>query len=143
MRRAVGVAVVGVTAALALAACAGSDVTAARLDNAIAPTFANLYVCQQALIGKSLPSTPQASASCHRSGRDAPQTGAGADWICQLLLQVGTSLTQYTYELTVQATGCYTADGPPGLVGQVTLTTPAGATRVNPLFAFDGCFDAW
>ena len=43
MRRAVGVAVVGVTAALAMAACAGSDVTAARLDNAIAPTFANLY----------------------------------------------------------------------------------------------------
>jgi hypothetical protein len=143
MRRFVGIAVASIAAALSLAACGGPDVTAARIDNAIAPTFGRLYARQQALVGRSLPSTPQTSASCHRSGRDAPTTGAGSDWLCQLLLQVGTSLTQYTYELTVQATGCYTAEGPPGLVGQVTLTTRAGVTRVNPLFAFDGCFDSW
>ncbi len=143
MRRVLGVAVASVAAALSLAACGGPDITAGRLDNAIAPTFARLYARQQSLLGRSLPSTPQSSASCHRSGRGSPTTGAGADWLCQLLLQVGTSLTQYTYELTVQATGCYTADGPPGLVGQVTLTTRAGVTRVNPLFAFDGCFDSW
>jgi hypothetical protein len=143
VRRLAGFAGTAIAAALLLTACGGPDITEARLDNAIAPTFANLYARQQALLGKSLPSTPQTSASCHRSGKDAPMTGAGADWICQLLLQVGTSLTQYTYELTVQATGCYTADGPPGIVGQLTLTSHSGATRVNPLFAFDGCFDSW
>ena len=143
MRRAAGIAVASVAAAVALAACGGADVTAGRLDNAIAPTLAICTARQQALIGRPLPSAPQTSASCHRSGRNAPTTGAGSDWTCQLLLQVGTSITQYTYQLTVQATGCYTAEGPPALVGQLTLTTPAGATRVNPLFAFDGCFDSW
>ncbi len=107
MRRFVGVAVASMAAALSLAACGGPDVTAGRLDNAIAPTFGRLYARQQALLGRlSLPSSPQTSASRHRSGRDAPTTGAGSDWLCQLLLQVSTSLTQYTYELTVQATGC-------------------------------------
>jgi len=48
----------------------------------------------------------------------------------------------YTYELTVKANGCFVADGPPALVGGRTITTPQGSERVNPLFAFDGCFES-
>ena len=141
MKRIAGVSVAVIVAALALAACGGPDITAARVDDALGPTFAHLYQHQQDLLGKPVSATPQASASCHRSGQPATATGAGDDWTCVVLLQVGQPVAQYTYELNVQADGCYTADGPPALVGSKTLTTPAGAKRVNPLFAFDGCFD--
>lgn len=143
MTPAAGAAATAIAAALLLGACGGADITQAALDNAVAPTFAHLYQRQQVLVGKSIPALPQSSATCHRSGIHAPTTGAGDDWICSLLLQVGGSLTLYTYELNVQANGCYTADGPPGLVGGRTLTTKSGSVRVNPLFAFDGCFDSW
>jgi hypothetical protein len=141
MKRGGGVAVAAIAGALALAACGGPDITAGRVDNAVGPTFAALYQHQQNLLGRPPPAPPQASASCHRSGQGAEATGAGDDWICVLLLQVGLPVGQYTYELNVQADGCYTADGPAALVGNKTLTTKTGAKRVNPLFAFDGCFD--
>jgi hypothetical protein len=137
----VGVIPAALAGALALASCVGPDITSARLDDAVGPTFAHLYQHQQDLLGKPASATPQASASCHRSGQSVAATGAGDDWVCVILLQVDQPLAQYTYELNVQANGCYTADGPPALVGNKTLTTSTGAKRVNPLFAFDGCFD--
>jgi hypothetical protein len=141
VKRLVAAAAAAVVAALLLAACGGPDITAGRLDDAVGTTFAHLYQRQQDLLGKPVSATPEASASCHRSGQPPTATGAGDDWICTVLLQVGQPLAQYTYELNVQADGCYTADGPPALVGNKSLTTPAGTQRVNPLFAFDGCFD--
>jgi hypothetical protein len=141
VKRFLGVAAAAVAAALALTACGGPDITSARVDDALGPTFAHLYQHQQNLLGKPPSATPQASASCHRSGQGTSATGAGDDWVCVVLLQVGLPVGQYTYELNVQADGCYTADGPPALVGNKTLTTPTGTKRVNPLFAFDGCFD--
>jgi hypothetical protein len=141
VKRWAGAAVVAVAAALGLAACGGPNITSGRVDDALGPTFASLYRHQQELLGKTPSTTPEASASCHRSGQSAAATGAGDDWICTVLLQVGAPVAQYTYEVNVQANGCYTADGPPALVGNKSLTTPAGTKRVNPLFAFDGCFD--
>jgi hypothetical protein len=141
VKRLLGTAGVAVAAALVLAGCGGPDITAGRVDDAMGPTFAHLYQHQQDLLGKAVSATPEASASCHRSGQPPTATGAGDDWICVVLLQVGQPVAQYTYELNVQADGCYTADGPPALVGNKTLTTPTGAEQVNPLFAFDGCFD--
>jgi hypothetical protein len=141
MKRFVGAAVATIAGVLALTGCGGPDITAGRVDNAVGPTFAALYQHQQNLLGKPPPAPPEASASCHRSGQGVASTGAGDDWICILLLQVGVPVAQYTYELNVQADGCYTADGPPALVGNKTLRTPTGEARVNPLFAFDGCFD--
>jgi hypothetical protein len=141
VKRVFGAAAAVVTVVLALAGCGGPDITSGRVDDAMGPTFAHLYQHQQDLLGKAVPATPEASANCHRSGQGAAATGAGDDWICVVLLQVGVPVAQYTYELNVQANGCYTADGPPALVGNKTLTTPAGTKRVNPLFAFDGCFD--
>jgi hypothetical protein len=141
VKRLVGAAAAAVAAVLALAACGGPDITSTRVEDAVGSTFALLYQHQQDLLDRSLSATPEASANCHRSGQSTSATGAGDDWVCVILLQVGSPVAQYTYELNVQANGCYTADGPPALVGNKSLTTSTGATRINPLFAFDGCFD--
>lgn len=131
--------------ALGLSACGGPDITEARVEDAVGPAFAHLYDRQQVLLGKGNSADhAQASAVCKRNDRSISSSGAGDDWACQLLLQVsGQPSAQYTYELNVNGNGCYVADGPPALVGGRTLTTPSGHTRVNPLFAFDGCFDSW
>ncbi len=46
------------------------------------------------------------------------------------------------YSLDVHADGCFSADGdgPVDLNGAATLVDADGATVVNPLWAFDGCF---
>jgi hypothetical protein len=45
--------------------------------------------------------------------------------------------------LNVQTNGCYDADGdgPPAINGQRTMTAFDGTPFVNPLWAFNGCFD--
>jgi hypothetical protein len=138
-----GVLVVGaaLAAVVGLAACGGPDITQARMDDAVGPAFAQLWANQQRLLGKPVAGVPEASASCARSDKAVASQGAGDDWVCRLLLQRSGAVSIYTYELNVQADGCYTADGPPAVVGGRTLTTPAGGDRVNPLFEFDGCFD--
>ncbi|HZQ84025.1 MAG TPA: hypothetical protein VFA83_04265 [Acidimicrobiales bacterium] len=128
--------------ALSMGGCGAASVTQARVENSVAPAFAQLYAQQQRLLGKGAVPGAQASADCHRSTRGSGNTGAGDDWVCQLLLQVGGQPSGvYTYDLNVKANGCYTADGPQALVGGKSLTTPTGRSRVNPLFAFDGCFE--
>lgn len=140
MRRSVGVAAGALAVTIAATGCA-PHVTEARVEDAIGPAFASLYARQQQLLGKPLAVAPQASASCRRNDSAVASSGAGDDWVCRLLLQVGGPAAAYTYEVNVKADGCYSADGPPGLVGGRTLAVPGGAARVNPLFAFDGCFD--
>lgn len=128
-------------AAAALAGCGGPSITAARVDAAVGPEFAALYARQQQLLGHPAPSPPRASASCTRADEAVAPTGAGDDWVCQVVLLTGGPAAAYTYELTVKANGCFVADGPPALVGGRTLSTPQGSQRVNPIFAFDGCFE--
>jgi hypothetical protein len=130
-----------VAATVVLAACGGPDITPTRLDDAVGPAFAQLYANQQRLLGKPIGAVPETSAACARSDRSVADQGAGDDWVCRLLVQRAGAVATYTYELTVQANGCYTADGPPAVVGGRTLTTAGGGSAVNPLFAFDGCFD--
>ena len=127
---------------LALSGCT-SSITQARVNDAVGPTFAHLYRLQHQLMGFPPVIDPQASAQCQRTGRGVPNSGAGDDWICQLSLVVGGQFQSiYTYDLSVKADGCYVADGSPALVGGAMLTAGNGQTRVNPLFAFDGCFDS-
>jgi hypothetical protein len=127
--------------ALLLTGCQ-SDVTQSRVQEAVAPTFVNLYNLQRSLLGLPPAPTPSATAMCARTGRGEPNSGAGDDWICQLsLYNKGQFQAVFTYELSVTADGCYTADGSPSLIGGALLTTPSGANRVNPLFRFYGCFD--
>jgi hypothetical protein len=127
---------------LLLSACGDTVVTAARLEDSIGPTYAALYERYVQLKGHPLPpGTAQASADCHRSDSRAGDQGAGDDWSCRLLLQVGSPVDAVTYEVNAKADGCYTADGPPTVVGGRTLHTATGKDVVNPLFAFDGCID--
>jgi hypothetical protein len=120
----------------------GPDITQARVNASVGPTFTNLYVYQRALLGFPKAVDPQTAAACARTGRGEPNSGAGSDWICQLTLFENHQFQQiFTYELSVRADACYSADGSPALIGGANLTTPTGSNVVNPLFEFYGCFD--
>ncbi len=87
-----------------------------------------------------VPTGLTAAASCRRNDKTSASQGTGDDWTCQLLLHLGIGAT-YTYEVNAKADGCYSAQGSPSAVGGRILSTVQGPDRVNPLFAFDGCFD--
>lgn len=123
--------------------------TRAQLEPAVAQSFAGLYDLQQDVLGNPAVTAAglQADATCQRGGAASPAEGAGADWVCTILVGApipsaeGGNVTRIPFEVTAKTDGCYTADGPPLVVGQQTLTGRDGASFVNPLFEFDGCFD--
>ncbi|MFC0042268.1 hypothetical protein [Actinomadura rayongensis] len=138
-------AVVAAAAVLATG-CGTSGVTRARLNDAIAPTFAHLYVLQQSLRGRTVRAADlRARADCGRGGPDVADSGAGNDWACTITwFNTGPGVAvNASYQVHVQTNGCYTADGdgPADLNGQQTITAADGATVANPLWEFDGCFD--
>ena len=143
LKRLVAVAV-PLASVVALAGCGGSDVTRARLEASLAPTFANLYVQQAAILGKpgvTVASTA-AHAWCDKGGPKVADHGPGADWICVIDFVDATRTEQAgKFELQVKSNSCYTAGGPSKLVGLVTITDTHGHDVPNPVFEFDGCFD--
>ena len=119
--------------------CAGEGVTSTRLDRAVATTFQRLYVLQQKDLGRTV-SPPERTATCTRSGSSAMK-GSGS-WICTVHYPYADGhQVPLSFDVEVQPIGCYTATGPPSVVGQLQLSTPGGGSVVNPLFAFYGCFD--
>jgi hypothetical protein len=127
-------------------ACGSTGITAKRVDDSIAPTFANLYVLQQAQSGNTVGvSTLHPAATCARGDQSTPDRGAGEDWICQLQWDRPGSAGPIvaTYSVHVRTNGCYTAegDGPADVNGSPSITTHTGDVVVNPLYKFDGCFD--
>lgn len=133
-------------ALLALAACGSPDVTPARLDAAVASTFGNLYVRQQAMLGLRGVTLSWAGpqATCAPPGasgaRDAP--GPTSDWVCTLVFRAGDgTVTTAELEVRTRAEGCFSASGPATLLGPAVLELPGGGTAPNPALAFDGCFD--
>lgn len=124
----------------------GNHITVGRLDSAVAPTFANLYVLQQAQHGRKVTvESLKSTAKCVRGDQSTPDKGAGEDWTCAVTwFKSGPDIPVVaSYSLHVQTNGCYTAegDGPIDVNGQPTVVTPDGDTVVNPLYKFDGCFD--
>jgi len=121
-------------------------VTASRIEDAVAPTFANLIHLQRSILG--LPSvaasTLRASAQCHKVGTAKETRGAG-DWTCTVTWVTPGQRTPLrdTYDLSVAVDGCYTAtaDGAEAHLGGPTLLAQDGTTIVNLLYTFDGCFD--
>jgi len=139
------VAVAAITGAIVLAEGLGPPaITAGRLEGAIVPTFKRLVVYQQELLGRKVPAhaTLKVFSSCHRTSTTSSR-GAGDDWVCGLDL-IAANLRQLplNYDVTVRPNGCYTAQGPPLTIGRLEIRTRAGKRVVNPLFEFDGCFDA-
>lgn len=142
--RALAVAAAAAAALVPLLAGCGADVTRARVEQSIGPTFANLYVQQQALLGRpGLAAAAVAPRSaCHRTNPIAHDTGAGSDWVCQLTWSdAGRRPRTGKFELIIHPGGCYEAGGPTKVIGPLTIRAASGKTVTNPVFEFDACFD--
>lgn len=127
--------------ALALTGC-GPSFDAATLAGSVAPSFAALYARAQEQQGRTEVTAQGllASATCTRGGGDTLDVGPGDDWHCLVsFTPPGSAPQQVRYEVTLKPEGCYTADGPPAVVGDATVIDVEGARRVNPVYAFDGC----
>lgn len=142
MRRRLPLALVaaGVTL-LATAGCGSVDVTRSRLEAQVGPTFRNMYVLQQHLLGHTELVVPArtSAASCLKGSRSTPDSGPG-DWTCQVHWPAPDGQSQtLSYDVKVQPVGCYTAQGPALIVGAQYLHAVDGRTVPNPLYEFDGC----
>lgn len=129
---------------VALAGCGHEEVTRTRVEQAIAPTFANLYVQRATLLGESgvTVATTDASATCDRGGPKVPDAGPGPDWICMIHFRDDHGQTQDgKFEVQAKSDATYVAGGPSKLVGQAMLTDSHGHDVPNPVFEFDGAFD--
>jgi ABC-2 type transport system permease protein len=117
-------------------------ITSQRLESSISGTFRNLVVMQQDLIGQADRATAiRVFPFCKReSVVTGTGSGPGDDWVCQLYVD-GPHLRGLSaaYTLTVKPNGCYTADGPPTVIGPQHIKTADGTSTLNPLYAFDGC----
>lgn len=154
-RRAPVTAAFVVTGALAIvvpavavpgATAPGSGITGAKLDSALATTFAHLYQRQQAELGHPAvtPAGVDATASCHNGGTDTADLGPGNGWHCVVSWHVVGAETpaRALYQLQVSPDGRFTADGdgPKSVNGYTTVPTPRGPAA-NPLWQFDGLLD--
>jgi hypothetical protein len=140
----VGIAAVAVGAIIALTAAGSPDVTRARVEKALAPTFANLYVQQAQILGIKGVTVASigASASCDRGGPKVADVGSGSDWICMITFTDNTGAPQIgKFELQIRADSTYIAGGPSKLIGLQTITDTAGNDVPNPVFEFDGAID--
>jgi len=126
-----------------LAGCS-SDVTTPRVERSLGPTFANLYVQQQTLLGHTglTAATVAPRPTCSRTNPAAHNKGAGTDWICQVSWTgPDHKPLKGKFELTIHPNGCYEAGGPTKVIGPVTIRAADGKDVTNPVFEFDGCFD--
>ena len=138
--------ITAVLAATALNAHASSPITRPRLERDLPVVFANLYVKQAGILGRTgiTGDSLHARAMCDKHGPKVPDLGPGGDWTClmswddpQVTLPDGWG----KFELNVHANGCYTATGPTKLTGFLTISDTTGRDVTNPLFEFDSCFD--
>ncbi len=133
--------------AVGVSGCGGTGLGADALQTSIAPTFANLYVRQQAVEGNPVPAARDlhARATCTKGTPDETQSGSGDDWVCDITFLVAGPATPVTaiYDVTLQTDGCYAADGdgPASVNGSRTVTGAGYTQRLNPLWLVDGCFD--
>jgi hypothetical protein len=137
-------AALAVTAASATAACGSPDVTKTRLQQALVPTFENLYVQQAGILGIAgiTPAGIAASADCDRGGPKVPDVGAGPNWICMVTWRDNHGQPQTgKFELKVKTDATYVAGGPSKIVGLATITDTHGKDVPNPVFEFDGAID--
>ena len=127
------VAVAGLISMTA-AGCSSGEVTAGRLQAAVGPTFARMYILQQNDLGH-MPQKVDSSAACKQS------SGGATTWTCTVHYPFPDGhIEGVALDVEVQPIGCYTASAPTTLVGAQRIRTQHGTLVTNPLFAFDGCF---
>lgn len=145
--RAIADAIAAMAVLFTAAGCGSDGITRQRVEAAVGPTFANLYVTQQAAQRdrKLTTSELKSHAKCEKGGPNDPDKGAGEDWICTITWTANSSgvPAAASYAMHVKPDGCYTADGdgPPDVNGSRTIVTSDGDSVTNPLWAFDGCFN--
>jgi hypothetical protein len=128
--------------AVVVSGCGASPITPARLEAAIAPTFANLVHVQVSWMGLPPIATSElaARAACRKPGNVA-SAGSG-EWVCTLVWQGPDRQTlRDTFDLFVTTDGCYTATAAAETLGGPTLTASNGSSVRNLLYSFEGCFD--
>lgn len=136
-------AALAVGAGIATTIAAGHpEITKAGLETALAPTFANLYVQQAAILGIPGISTDAigATTTCDKGGPKVADTGAGPNWICLMGFtdNHGKHQADAKFEVTVHTDATYVAGGPSKITGLATITDKYGHDVPNPIFAFDG-----
>jgi hypothetical protein len=127
-----------------LTAFGSPDVTRARLEQAIAPTFTSLYIQRAAILGETgiTPASIGATAHCDRGGPKVADVGPGADWICMITFTDDHGKKQTgKFEVQARTDSTYVAGGPSKLIGLAMLTARTGNDVPNPVFEFDGAFD--
>ena len=118
-----------------------SPITPARIEKAIAVTFANLVETQVGWVG--LPRLTAAEVAASARCLKLPTGGAGAgEWVCTVIWMgpKGQSVRD-AYDLFVSTDGCYMASLSGESLGGPILQKPDGKSVRNLLYAFDGCFD--
>lgn len=127
---------------LAAYGCGSSPIVPARLEPALAGTFANLLHLQVSLMGLApiAPSDVAVRTSC-RKLLGTRNAGSG-DWMCTVSWRGPDRqpLTD-TYDLFVTTDGCYTATIEGESLGGPLLRTRDGREVKNLLHTFEGCFD--
>src|SRR4051794_7764744 len=141
----IGIAVAGVAIGL-LVARSHTTVTQARIERALPPTFAHLYVQQAELLGHQgvTVQTLHARAQCDKGGAKVPDQGPGNNWICLMSWHdpnIDQTVLPGKFEVNIHSNDCYTAGGPSKIIGLATITDKHGNDASNPVFEFDGCFD--
>jgi ABC-2 type transport system permease protein len=140
-------AIAGVIALLALAGNWGPvGVNASRLKASLTPTFNQLTLLQQRELGRDVPAGAKLNIVPTCSRRGSTPRGPG-DWVCTMTVLVPQQgavpfqPTPVTYDVSVQADGCYKAQSPPAFIGQQLMRDAAGHSVVNPLYTIYGCFN--
>jgi hypothetical protein len=134
-----GLAAISVVAAFG---CGPGPITAARIETAIATTFANLVRVQIARLG--LPPVPAASSAATASCRKltAARSAGSGEWLCTVVWEViDRQPVRETYDLFVATDGCYTATVEGENLGGSTVKATDGTEVRNLLYTFEGCFD--
>ena len=136
---------IAAVATAALSACGQSAITRARLEHALAPTFANLVEVQLVRMGLGPVPTPgiKAVANCRRISPGSPDAGAG-EWSCSVTWAGPNRTTLLdTFDVHAMPGGCYTAGAADadGHLGGPMVPAADGTTTRNLLYVFDGCFD--
>ena len=136
------VAAVGIGAFASLTAFGSPDITKARLERSLEPTFAHLYVQRAQILGETgiTEAGIQPKASCDRGGPKVKDVGPGADWICHITFIDDKGKQQDgKFEVQAKANSTYVAGGPTKLMGPPVITNKqTGKDVPNPTSEWDG-----
>lgn len=127
---------------LALLAGCGPSYQADDLADPVGRAFSHLYARGESEAGRTdvTAESLRTTTTCQRGGGDTLDEGPGDDWRCLVsFTDPAMGAKQVLYEVVLKPDGCFSADGPPAVVGDARVRHADGVSRLNPIYAFDGC----